>query len=230
MSELEMTKEQREESYYKILNFLREQADQKKINELDFKVFKKIIRDNKYVSTYLRAMKLHMDNLTSIDDFIRMMDKHKDSKDWDYLVNYDVRSVLNSFYGSNYEVDPIKIMNNLINNALEREGKICDFRDSVNPDSITGRCQSGNHYELVGDDVELSDDEQKKFDKINDEDGYESACQAFDDKFNPVQTLYLTLYSDDDTHKFNDYSTEYVCEKCRDDAVENNDCEVSCDM
>src|SRR3990167_5067573 len=205
MSELEMTKEQREESYYKILNFLREQADQKKINELDFKVFKEIIRDNKYVSTYLRAMKLHMDN-------------------------YDVRSVLNSFYGSNYEVDPIKIMNNLINNALEREGKICDFRDSVNPDSITGRCQSGNHYELVGDDVELSDDEQKKFDKINDEDGYESACQAFDDKFNPVQTLYLTLYSDDDTHKFNDYSTEYVCEKCRDDAVENNDCEVSCDM
>lgn len=217
--------------YYDVLAFLEDKVKQKEIDKEKVKIFKEKIRDNKYVSTYIRALKEKIKDINNIDDFIRLSDKEKQDKTWPHeYVDYEIKNIMDAIFGSNYEVDPIKVIHHLINYAMEREGKICDFRDSVNPDKIMGRCQYENHYENAEDDVELTEEEQVRFDEINEKEGWMEACFAFEDKFNPIQELTLTLYSDEDTHKFDDGSTEYVCAKCMEELQENNDCEVSCDM
>jgi len=225
-----MTELTKDEKYWKVLEFLDKKVIEKELDEKLLVNFKEIIRDNKYVSTYIRALKLKMTDLKSFDDFIRKMDKHEISKQFEDVVDYQIRDILDSTWSVKQGIDPIVVIHNILENAMRREGKICDFRDTANPDKKFGRCQSDRHNELVEDDISLTDEEQKIFNKINEKDGYEYACDKFIDKFNPKQELHLTLYSDDDTSKYNDDSAEYVCQKCVDDANENAECEVSCDM
>jgi len=153
-----------------------------------------MIRDNKYVSVYLRSLKK---NLESINDYPEYQQKkmhwnrHDDSKDF-------VHPNIDSIFWLN-QIDPIKVMKKLVADGLAREGKICDFKDSVNPDTKFGICQSEYH----------NDDPD-------------------DDDVRIKEELFLTLYCDDDTSKFDDNLAEYICQKCIDNS--EVDCEVSCDM
>jgi hypothetical protein len=225
-----MTELTKDEKYWQVLEFLDKKVIDKELDEKLLVNFKEMIRDNKYVSTYIRALKLKMVDYKSIDDFIKKMDKHEVSKSFEDVVDFQIRDVLDSTWSVKQGIDPIEVINNVIYHAMEREGKICDFRDTVNPSKKFGRCESDRHSEIVEDDVSLTDEEQKIFDKIIEKDGYDSACDKFIDKFNPKQELHLVLYSDDDTSKYLDDLAEYVCQKCVDDANENAEYEVSCDM
>jgi len=223
----------KEDNYYKILAYLDERVKfDSDIGEDALKDFKSIIRDNKYVSTYIRSLKLKMENYNSIDDFIKAMDKHEQSNKMEDVVEYEVRQLMDSIWHYESGKDPIELIHHIINNAIEREGKICDFRDSVNPDKITGSCQSEEHHEMVTDDITqygLTEEELAEYDRIYEEDG--DAYEKFIDKFNPDnQELQLTLYQDLDINKFDDDHTEYVCSKCMDYIKDNGECEVSCDM
>lgn len=224
----------KQDNYYKILSYLEERVKfDSDIGEEALKDFKATIRDNKYVSTYIRAFKEQMQGYDSIDDFIRGMDKMENNKKtFDDVVPYMIRDILNSpFNYSSIQNDPIKLINDMIFNALEREGKICDFRDSVNSDKKFGRCQSDEHYEVIDDEpvIPLTEDEQKEFDKLR-EDGNGEEYDKLIDKFNPETELELTLGQDIDTSKFDDNDTYYVCSKCIEYIRDNGDCEVSCDM
>lgn len=222
----------KETNYYKILEFLDKKVESNELLLDDVKAFKEIIRDNKYVSTYIRSLKLKMEPYKTIDDFIRTMDKmESNKKTFDDVVEYEVRQILDSIWSYEPGKDPIKMIHYIITQAMEREGKICDFRDSVNPDKIFGRCQSDEHYEAIDDEpiIPLTEEEQKEFDKLREE-GNGDEYDKFIDKFNPEQELELTLYQDCDINKFDDNHAEYVCSKCMDYIRDNGDCEVSCDM
>jgi len=178
----------KDDKYYDVLKFLERAVEDKKLPKATVLTFKEMIRDNKYVATYLRSLKK---NLESIDDYPQYQQKkiqwnrHDDSKDF-------VHPNIDSIFWLN-EIDPIKIIKKLVTDGLNREGKICDFKDTVNPPTKFGYCQ-GEYHE--------------------------------DD--NPKQELFLTLYCDDDTSKFDDNLAEYVCKDCID--ASEVDCEVSCDM
>lgn len=221
--------ELKNEKYWQVLEFLDKQVEEKKLAPELLLNFKTMIRDNKYVSTYIRALKLKMENINTLDDLANLQITQRDSKSFADKIPHEIQNIFEAWSFSAIETDPVKAVNKLIKDALNREGKICDFRDSVLPETKIGRCESDNHYENVEDSVELTDEEQEKFDAINEKDGWDSACIAFDDKYNPPnQTLRKTLYSDDDTAKFNDTHAEYICDTCYEDL--DGDCEVSCDM
>ncbi len=182
----------KDEKYYDVLKFLENAVEVKKFPKSTLLTFKEMIRDNKYVATYVRSLKK---NLESINDYPEYQQKkiqwnrHDDSKDY-------VHPNIDSIFWLN-EIDPIKVIKKLVIDGLNREGKICDFKDSVNPQTKIGYCQSEYHNE----------DEDAV--KIKEE-------------------LYLTLYCDDDTSKFDDNLPEYICQKCIDNC--ESDCDVSCDM
>lgn len=223
----------KEENYYHALEFLDKAVKNKEIDNEVVLDFKTMIRDNKYVSTYIRSLKLKMEGFSSTNDFVKAMDKMEtNKKTFDDVVEYEVRQLMDSIWDYKAGVDPIKVINDIVFNALEREGKICDFRDSVNPDKIFGRCQSDEHQEVIDDIpvIPFTEKEQKEYDRIcEDEDGNE-AYDKFIDNFNPEQELELTLGQDIDIHKFDDSDTYYICGKCMDYIRENGECEVSCDM
>jgi len=183
----------KDDKYYDVLKFLEKAVEDKKLPKATVLTFKEMIRDNKYVATYLRSLKK---NLESIDDYPQYQQKkiqwnrHDDSKDF-------VHPNIDSIFWLN-EIDPIKIIKKLVTDGLNREGKICDFKDSVNPQTKFGYCQSEYHNE------------------------------GENDESNIKEELFLTLYCDDDTSKFDDYMPEYICQKCVDNC--ESDCEVSCDM
>jgi len=178
----------KDEKYYDVLKFLEKAVEQKKLPKSTVLTFKEMIRDNKYVSTYLRSLKK---NLESIDDFPAYQ---KRNQTWHkgYVSEQFVHPNITSIFGYN-EIDPIKIIKRVVFDGLAREGKICDFKDTVNPPTKFGYCQGEYHEED-----------------------------------NPKQELFLTLYCDDDTSKFDDNLAEYVCKDCIDSC--EVDCEVSCDM
>ena len=223
-----------EENYYKILAYLDERVKfDSDIGAEALKDFKATIRDNKYVSTYIRSLKLKLEPYKKIDDFIKAMDKHTMTKTIDDVVEYEVRQMLDSIWEYHPGVDPMKIIHYIIDNAIEREGKICDFRDSIHPNKITGSCQGEDHREFVEDDpgFYLSDDEVEEYNKICEEDDSDKAYEKFIDKFEPEEELELTLFPDMDINKFDDNETQYVCSKCMKNIRDNpGDCEVSCDM
>jgi hypothetical protein len=221
-----------EENYYHALDFLDKAVENKEIDSKVVLDFKTMIRDNKYVSTYIRSLRLKMDGFKSTDDFIKAMDKHTMTKGIEDVVEYEVRQLMDSIWDYKAGVDPIQVINDIIYNALEREGKICDFRDSVNPDKIFGRCQNDQHQEVIDDIpvIPFTEEEQKEYDRMcEDEDGNE-AYHKFIDNFNPETELELTLGQDMDINKFDDSDTYYICGKCMEDCKENGECEVSCDM
>jgi len=227
-----------DENYYKILSYLDERVKiDSDIDEESLKEFKATIRDNKYVSTYIRAFKEQMQGYDSIDDFIKMMDKHDVTKSFDDVVPYMIRDILNTpFDYSRMQNDPIKLLNEIISNALEREGKLCDFRDSVHPETKFGRCQNEEHNEMVDDDLGafLTEDECKQFqDMAENDDGKDLSTDpyhVFYDKITPETELILYLGTDMDIHKFDDNNPIYTCKKCDAFFKESGDCEVSCDM
>jgi len=184
----------KDEKYYDVLEFLEKSVDQKKLPKSTVLTFKEMIRDNKYVATYLRSLKK---NLESINDYPQYQQKNSRKFSKAYDPNDFTHPNIDSIFWLN-EIDPIKIIKKLVSDGLNREGKICDFKDSVNPQSKFGYCQSEYHNEDEDGDVRIKEE------------------------------LFLTLYCDDDTSKFDDNLPEYICNKC----IENSDCdcEVSCDM
>jgi hypothetical protein len=204
----------KQESYYQILDFLDYQNKTGNVSDKALRDFKEVIRNNKYVSTYIRALKNNFDEIEvkTYDDYIRLEDKAKASKNiWSDRPPWILRNLIEY----NNITDPIVVIRNLIKVALEREGKICDFRDSVHSNKIFGVCQSENHLELA------IDNDRATFNEDTEE--YEMS--------NEIEELELTLYSDDDTAKYNDHSTCYICKMCMEDLQENGDsAEVSCDL
>ncbi len=184
----------KDEKYYDVLKFLEKAVDQKKLPKSTVLTFKEMIRDNKYVATYIRALKKSLESINDFPDYQKHSQKWQRGFDATDFIHPNVTSI---FWLN--EIDPIKVIKKTISDALAREGKICDFKDSVNPPTKFGFCESEYHNESVDeDDVRIKEE------------------------------LFLTLYCDDDTSKFDDNMTEYICKKCIDNC--EVDCEVSCDM
>lgn len=181
------------EKYYDVLKFLDKAVEQKKLSESTLLTFKEMIRDNKYISTYLRSLKK---NLESINDFPAYKEQSESCRE-DFAFKKFIHPNVTSIFWLN-EIDPIKIIKKVVSDGLAREGKICDFKDTVNPSTKFGCCEGEYHSENDEDDVRIK------------------------------EKLFLTLYCDDDTNKFDDNMAEYVCQKCIDSS--EVDCEVSCDM
>jgi len=183
----------KDEKYYDVLKFLEKAVDDNKLPKSTVLTFKEIIRDNKYVSTYIKALKKSLESIVDFPDY------QTHSRKWHkgYDVNHFIHPNVTSVFWLN-EIDPIKVIKKTISDALAREGKICDFKDSVNPPTKFGYCQSTYHNEDEDDDVRIKEE------------------------------LFLTLYCDDETSKFDDNLPEYICQKCIDNC--EVDCEVSCDM
>jgi len=182
------------EKYYDVLKFLDKAVNQKKLPISTLLTFKEMIRDNKYVSVYIRSLKK---SLESINDFPAYKEQ---SESWrkGFASEKFIHPNVTSIFWLN-EIDPIKVIKKTVSDALAREGKICKFEDSVNPQTKFGYCQSEYHNEDPDE-----DDVREK------------------------EELFLTLYCDDDTSKYDDNMPEYVCQKCIDNS--EVDCEVSCDM
>ena len=183
----------KDEKYYDVLKFLENAVEDKKLLKSTVLTFKEIIRDNKYVSTYIRAMKKSLESINDFPDYQTHSRKWQKGFDANDFIHPNVTSI---FWLN--EIDPIKVIKKTISDALAREGKICDFKDSVNPPTKFGYCQCEYHNEDEDDDVRIKEE------------------------------LFLTLYCDDDTSKFDDNLPEYICQKCIDNC--QVDCEVSCDM
>lgn len=115
--------------------------------------------------------------------------------------------------------------------AHERQGEICDFADSPLPEHSSGRCQDENHYESIEDKIEFTEEEQEKFDEIKDKEGWNEACEYFNDKTNPDhQKLTLILnFGDDETKVLKD-DGYYVCDDCLEVISENSEGNISCDL
>ena len=221
-----------DENYYKVLDFLDTAVKNKQLDSEIVKSFKGAIRDNKYVSTYIRSLQKMMKNYNDVDDLIRAIDLDYNSKSFQTKLDYELENILDLGYGSKtWTQDPIKIINTIIFSAMQREGKLCDFRDSVNPQTKIGRCEAEEHCELLIEGNQLTSEQKQKFDFINKNEGWKKACDSLEDELNPPnQELSLLLYSDEDTNKFDDNLTCYSCKACSEYSSENSDCEVSCDM
>ncbi len=180
------------DKYYDVLKFLDKAVEEKKLPKSTLVTFKEMIRDNKYVSVYIRSLKK---SLESIDDYPAYFKRSLSWKKGEFSEKFIHPNVTNIFWLN--EIDPIKVIKKTITDALAREGKVCVFDDSVNPQTKFGFCQSEYHNED-------------------------------DDAVSIKEELFLTLYCDDDTSKFDDNMPEYICKKCIDNC--EVDCEVSCDM
>ena len=181
------------EKYYDVLKFLDKAVEQKKLSKSTLLTFKRMIRDNKYVSVYIRSLKK---SLESIDDYPAYQ-KRQETWQKEYVSDQFIHPNVTSIFWLS-EIDPIKVIKKTVFDALAREGKICTFKDSVNQPTKFDYCQSEYHNEDNNDDVREKEE------------------------------LFLTLYCDDDTSKFDDNLAEYVCKTCIDNS--EVDCEVSCDM
>jgi len=182
----------KDDKYYDVLKFLDKAVEEKKLPKSTLLTFKEMIRDNKYVSVYIRSLKK---SLESINDYPAY---HQQSESWrkGFTSEKFIHPNVSSIFWLN-EIDPIKVIKKTVMDALAREGKVCVFDDSVNPQTKFGFCQSEYH----------NDDE---------------------DAVSIKEELFLTLYCDDDTSKYDDNMPEYICKACIDNC--EVDCEVSCDM
>jgi len=230
-----MTEEK--EPYYRILEFLDYQNSLGNIADSDLLEFKKTIRDNKYVSTYIRALKEKIQDIPNREELVKLQEKERTSKSFADRIDSIIEHLFDAYSFSTIETDPVKLAHKLISEALERQGKICDFRDSVQPTTKIGRCENEEHYEIVYEDGNVSvsdiltDEEIKEFEDISEQEGQMESYLKFQNKLNPTnQLVSILLYSDDDTHKWNDTNGCYACEACAKYCADNSECEVSCDM
>jgi len=211
VKETQENKEQRlENNYYEILSILESKVNDGSLDKDKLKDFKRVIRDNKYVATYITSLK---PNLEELKDFKTIKAKLTSTNDkWD--VNPNLR-VLFSWEPTD-NPDAIELLTKLVDQAIARKGKICDFRDSIYPQKIMGVCQGEDHNELYID-ADLptqgeNEDEEPIVPEI-------------------LEELEMILYSDDDTSKFDDRSPSYICKRCMDYLREYGEsAEVSCDM
>jgi len=127
---------------------------------------------------------------------------------------------------------PFNAVVQFLTKAHHRQDEICDFQDSILADKSTGRCGDEDHYEKTDADLSiLTEDEQKIFDKINDEKGWFEAHEHFIDKFNPDnQELHLILNFNDDETKVSKSDGYYVCGSCLENIQENSEGNISCDL
>lgn len=123
--------------------------------------------------------------------------------------------------------DAIKL---ILYKAHERQNEICDFEDSTLPDHKTGRCQDENHNENSDINTILNDEELKTFNEINEEESYDTACEHFEDKFNPEQELSLILNFGDDESKVIKDDGYYACKDCLDAIADNSEGNIACDL
>ena len=218
----------KEEQYYTVLQFLDEQAKKCSLNPEALTSFKETIRDNKYVSTYIRSLKVKMEKINSINDVIS--DIAKSPRLFDSNISDEVKSLLQCIPNYTPNIDPVNIINDIISNALYREGKICDFRDSIHPDTKIGRCEYVHHENIQVEDI-LTEKQHEKFKEIEKKQDWGTAHDHFEDTLNPSnQELTMILYQDEYTRKFVDDDSCYACKTCCDGMSESGDCEVVCDM
>lgn len=117
----------------------------------------------------------------------------------------------------------------ILHKAHERQDEVCDFADSPLPETKIGRCEDDDHIENCEGSVELTEEEQELFNKLNEDD--DDPWEHFEDKINPPdQHLTLILdYNDDETKVRKDHG-HYVCDTCLDVIIDNSDGAISCDM
>jgi hypothetical protein len=165
---------------------------------------------HKYIATYIQRLNLEVQKIKSIEE----LDK--------------IPHQLGMFYLK--DDAPLDILKRALYHAMERKDLICTYDDTKNPKNIRGRCSGENHFENVEESIHLTDREQKKFDRINEKKGWDAACGAFIDKFNPKQKLDLVLGYDDDNAKLIENEPNYICPTCMEELNDNADGMVSCDM
>jgi len=119
-----------------------------------------------------------------------------------------------------------------LSKAHKRQDEICDFQDSILAEKSVGSCQDDDHYENIDPDLSLLNEEQrKKYDEINDSDGWYHANDNFKDIFNPEdQELFLILNYNDDETKVSKSDGYYVCNSCLEVIRDNSEGNISCDM
>lgn len=167
-----------------------------------------------YQAAYVESMYLRLKDVKTLEE---LKEKFK------FIDEYCISLTL-----ENKAYDAIKA---LLQKAHDRQDEICDFADSTLPNTIKGRCQYENHIENNEDTVELTEEEQEKFDKIYEEKGHVEAWEHFEDKINPDnQTLQLILSWGQDETKVSKDDGEYVCDGCMEEIRDNSEGGLSCDM
>ena len=118
-----------------------------------------------------------------------------------------------------------------LNKAHKRQNEVCDFKDATLPENKIGKCNDDNHNENCEDNIKLTEEEQIKFDEINEEEGWNEAWEHFEDKINPDnQKLTLTLNFGQDDTKVLKNDGVYICEKCLEVNAENSEGGITCDL
>lgn len=119
----------------------------------------------------------------------------------------------------------------LADKAHQRQDDICDFDDSILPIHTIGQCGYEDHYDDIFDRVELTEKEQKKFNKLEDKHGFNTACEMMTEKLNPKnQHLTLILEYGSDESKCKNNEGYYVCDSCLEVINDNSDGGISCDV
>lgn len=211
--EKEVEEAKRQESYYTVLNFIESKVREGTLSSELVRDFKTICRDNKYVATYIRSLKPNLEEMKDFKTVSQKLNSDQSSEKWD--VNPNVREL---FGWKPIEApDSVQLLLKLVNDALEREGTICDFRDSIHPEKVMGYCASENHAEVLQD----ADDDRAYYDEKDEEWKVKEV----------LEELEMTLYSQVEINKYNDSYPIYICKLCMKDLQENGDsAEVSCDM
>jgi hypothetical protein len=165
----------------------------------------------KYISTYIQRLYLETQKMSNIEDLEKLP--------------YHIR-IINS-----KNKDALGLLKTVLYHAMERRDLICDINDSKHAQKKIGSCDVETHLEDVAPEIELSKEEKKEFDMINEKDGWYSACMKFINKFNPEnQKVSLLLNLDEDNAKLIDDHPIYACERCMEGIMENADGGVTCDM
>lgn len=184
--------------------------------EVADKIEKADIIPRLYIATYVQALSNALKDLKDVED----------------LEDQDATTPKLQIHQITYSKNKLEAVKGVLYNAMQRQDQFCDWDDSkFHNKTKIGKCECEEHYEHTeSNTVELTEKEQKKFDRLNETKGHYFACKDFDYKFNPDdQTLKPVYYSDEDTHKWKD-EPEWWCEKCCDSNDGDGDFDVSCDM
>lgn len=186
------------------------------------KITKMDIIPKLYVYTYVKKVR---DELK----LLKGDQKSIDQDEFESLIEEQSKLQLHMF---NTSTEANKLLK-FLENGFTREHQFCDFDDSkFHGQTKIGPCESEDHNEIQDEPVTpLTDEEQKEFDKIEDEKCWDDAREKFQKNFNPDVELKPIWYPDDETKKWDDEDVRWICHGCltNNDAADS-DFDVSCDM
>lgn len=205
----------------RIIEILKKDKDKEK-NNLAERLEKAEIIPNLMIATYVKAVNRSLNTIKVTQD---------DELDGQTVTGLDTENASLNLGHVNYSKSKLEAVKVMFQYAIERKDMICDFEDSKHPHTIIGRCMYENHYDDMDINSLLTEDEQKRFEEIDEAEDWFTACDEFKDKLNPDnQELKITLRVEDDQRKYDDTDPEYVCERCMEEIIDNSDGYASCDM